>query len=641
MSICIAMEQEVPDVPGVHVHPPASFSTPDPPAGAPHFTEMKSDEVLHALKRLHRSGVGSEFSDSESDVDAGKIQLQTHLCWQEDAQVRTTQQKSRKLASMDPTASSNLAGASSASRSSTCMMLHPSGTFRSCWNLLVAAGVMFDLVVTPLLVFSLPSWLSRYPVSLVVHLFWSVDFVLTFLTGYYQKGFLIMERCKVARNYAQSWMLFDLVLILIDWIVDILDLLTADSPSSVSRSVRMLRLLRLVRVMRAIKLRRGFTAMQDVIHSQSASLYLNFMVSLGQLLMLVHWVACGWFGVTWLHTENWVASSDLRFRDSFFQYLTCVLWAFCQLGVGESPWQPTNTTEMMLNSVIAFTALITAAMLISTMGGLIAGLRKLHEDEKTEFRLLRRYLQKHDIPLDLGHRVTQFLEYQYTERQLARSSQMQVPLLDLLSRPMLQELHFQQHRVALCKIGAIKALLTEDDVHCHHALHRMAHDSLYPSVAAKGDVIFVGGNIATTSYLKMNGRLSYTKDGEFQFIDDARWVAEICLWAPWVHLGILEAQATSELLSLDAPKFCLILAERSDTHHAASSYARRFVSVVQRQSRKSALSDVFLDEGGELASLEEEPAFDMLLPAPLKRLLNQNRTGHGQVHPQGSGGSVA
>ncbi|OLP75944.1 hypothetical protein AK812_SmicGene44188, partial [Symbiodinium microadriaticum] len=103
------MEQEVPDVPGVHVHPPASFSTPDPPAGAPHFTEMKSDEVLHALKRLHRSGVGSEFSDSESDVDAGKIQLQTHLCWQEDAQVRTTQQKSRKLASMDPTASSNLA----------------------------------------------------------------------------------------------------------------------------------------------------------------------------------------------------------------------------------------------------------------------------------------------------------------------------------------------------------------------------------------------------------------------------------------------------------------------------------------------------------------------------------------------------
>ena len=50
MSICIAMEQEVPDVPALHVKPPANFSKPDPPAGAPIFADMNSDEVLHALK---------------------------------------------------------------------------------------------------------------------------------------------------------------------------------------------------------------------------------------------------------------------------------------------------------------------------------------------------------------------------------------------------------------------------------------------------------------------------------------------------------------------------------------------------------------------------------------------------------------
>ena len=37
------------------------------------------------------------------------------------------------------------------------------------------------------------------------------------------------------------------------------------------------------------------------------------------------------------------------------------------------------------NSVIAFRSLITAATLISTMGGLMAGLRKLREDEFNEF----------------------------------------------------------------------------------------------------------------------------------------------------------------------------------------------------------------------------------------------------------------
>ena len=42
----------------------------------------------------------------------------------------------------------------------------------------------------------------------------------------------------------------------------------------------------------------------------------------------------------------------------------------------------------------------------------------------------------------------------------------------------------------------------------------MAYDSLDPMVAAAGDVIFVGGHMATMSYIKMNGRLSYFKDGQ-------------------------------------------------------------------------------------------------------------------------------
>jgi len=640
MSICItvpwtgATPDDEPTSNTLGVKPPGAHE-PKPPDGdlANLPAAGRSSDLLLSLKRLHRTGIEEEESDSDSDV--GNLQLHTHLCWQEGASVRTTHRKMTGAASIEPGGVPSGTIGSNSLRGSRrwAGMLHPSGSFRAVWNLMVGAFVMYDLLVTPLLVFSLPEWLARYPMSLVVEVFWSSDFVLTFFTGYYQKGFLVMERCKVARHYAKTWMLFDFTLILIDWSVDVLDLLTqgsAGEPTELSRTVRMFRLLRLVRVARALKLRRGFTAMQDVIHSQRASLYLKFFVSLGQLLMLVHWIACGWFGVTWLHSENWVASSDLRYRDSLFQYLTCVLWSFCQLGVGESPWQPTNTTEMILASVIAFTALITAAVLISTMGELIAGLRKLRQDELTQFGLLRRYLQKHDIPLDLGHRVTQFLHNQYTERQQASSSQTQVPLLELLSRPMMQELQFERHRSVLCKIGAIKAILSKDDVHCRRVLHKMAYDSLDPMVAAAGDVIFVGGHMATTSYIRMNGRLSYFKDGVFQPLNGAHWISEICLWAPWVYLGDLESQTTSEILSLDAQKFCTILAEGTDTHRAASTYARRFIKVVQRQG---VYSDILTEPYGELDSLEEEPTFDMLLPAPLKRILMQHRVSHGQVRP--------
>ena len=135
---------------------------------------------------------------------------------------------------------------------------------------------------------------------------------------------------------------------------------------------------------------------------QAASLYAGFFTSLGQLLILNHWMACAWFGVRWLHpNDNWVVS-------------------FCQLGVGESPLQPTNTTEMLLNCVIAFRALITTATLISTMSDLIAGLRSLREDEAAQFRLLRRFLAQNNIPHDVSHKVTQFLQHQFTNAQKAR-----------------------------------------------------------------------------------------------------------------------------------------------------------------------------------------------------------------------------
>ena len=44
----------------------------------------------------------------------------------------------------------------------------------------------------------------------------------------------------------------------------------------------------------------------------------------------------------------------------------------------------------------------------------------VQEDENTEFRLLRAYMAQNNIPPELGQKITQFLQYQYTLRQEAR-----------------------------------------------------------------------------------------------------------------------------------------------------------------------------------------------------------------------------
>ncbi len=356
------------------------------------------------------------------------------------------------------------------------------------------------------------------------------------------------------------------------------------------------------------------------------------------------------------------------------QYLMCMLWSFCQLGVGESPLQPTNTTEMLLNCVIAFRSLITSATLISTMSNLIAGLRSLREDEATQFRLLRRFLAQNHIPHDVCHKVTQFLQHQFVKHQQsrpgavdvlmwyyvggvhqkrvhrviglgifrtiscarfdmqgprsksihkyifgrllhlqnlespllivlvlsvslgqrlmrlqlrsivdrlslrarARSSDLRVPILDLLSGPLFRELQFERHRASLCKLPMLKDLLEAPDIQTLETLHS-ATRSLHQLVAATRDIIFLSGSRATSAYFKLGGTLAYYRDQGEEIVDDSCWVAEACLWTPWIHMGDFEAKSVSDLLCLDADSFCETLAKTWSTQLVASAYAVEFL----------------------------------------------------------------
>ncbi|CAE7618979.1 Cnga4 [Symbiodinium sp. CCMP2456] len=645
------------------VHPPKPPPTqelpPAPPLDpilcqsvTPDSSSEKPANVAHrsfvqTLRDLHGLGSG------DNDVDVASLQLHCHDCWQTRLEKKViTTMRSQFIsadASYQSSAQSHIVAVDTDTdtqpQKAWVCMLHPSGGLRTSWNLLVALCVLYDLLVIPLAVFDLPESSLSQALDIGIQAFWNLDFGLAFLTGFYDQGSLVMDRVAVARQYAKTWMVFDLFLILMDWSVTVMDHVTlTGNPADWSRTIRMLRLLRLVRIVRAIKLRRGFVAVQDLLHSQAASLYLSFYVSLGQLLVLNHWMACAWFGVSWLNTDNWVVASGLQDQNAQRQYLACILWSFCQLGVGESPLQPTNEVEMLLNVCITFRSLITSATLISTMSSLIAGLRKIEQDETTEFRLLRRYLKHNEIRSE----VTQFLQHQYALKQQARSFHARVPLLDLLSRPLFHELQFERYRLSLCKLRLIRDLLDEPGMQTLHTLYELASTSLHHTVAASGDVIFLSGKAAASAYLKLSGSLCYYHDEGDDVLDDSRWVAEMCLWAPWVYMGDLESMSMSELLALDADAFCATLSQNWDTQQAASMYAKRFLAAMHKQKM---LTDIFVDYDHDLDSEEsevEQPLVDLsllpFLPASWKRFclqfLRRKRPSTRQIAPEGRGRAV-
>ena len=141
---------------------------------------------------------------------------------------------------------------------SASFALHPGGIYRTIWNMLVALGVLHDLIFVPMYVFELPNTTFFRVMEWITQLFWNFDFVVSVFTGYYDEGVLVRDVRKTFINYAKTWMLFDLGLIAMDWSIVWIDSLGSDQEDLVqwSRTISMLRFLRLIRMLRWVKLRR-------------------------------------------------------------------------------------------------------------------------------------------------------------------------------------------------------------------------------------------------------------------------------------------------------------------------------------------------------------------------------------------------
>ncbi|CAJ1435837.1 unnamed protein product [Effrenium voratum] len=436
-----------------------------PPSRAPSIENPKSSETPTVAQRKDRTlktllNVQGLQPTASETFDLRELDLKVHERW--DA-ARAKQQKHFAKKSLEDGRSKTQAMQPVMTVAEELprrrCVLHPGGRFKTCWNVMVAACVLHDLLVIPLNTFSFPQNVFWDLTSWSVQVFWNLDFFVSLFSAFYDEGALVMSLPRIAAQYARTWMLFDVTMISMDWCFRIMDMVDSEQAESImwSKSLRMLRFLRLMRMLRWVKLRRINEIFQEFFHSQAASLYYGLFHSIATLMVLNHLIACAWFATSHMDEMNWVTDLGIHNDPAEYQYLTCMNWAFAQLGVGSSPAKATNSLEMVFCIVIAFRSLITSSTLISTVSNLMAGLSKIKEDENTEFRLLRCYLAQNNIPIVLGQKITHFLQYQYTLRQEARSADMQVPLLELLSQQLQGELQFARYEESLAKLRLVVA----------------------------------------------------------------------------------------------------------------------------------------------------------------------------------------
>ncbi|CAK9059777.1 unnamed protein product, partial [Durusdinium trenchii] len=458
-------------------------------------------------------------------------------------------------------------------------VLSPMGHFRNVWDFFGILLLALDMIFLPLQFVS-NSLYQEFPIldakSKTAVFYWSFDIVLSFFTGYIEKGLLVESHRQIALRYIKSWFFPDLIVTIIDLVLQFV----GEESRAESAGTRVLRLLRLCRVVRLGKLTRAAAFLRDKFESEVAYTQFTLGIAMLGMLLLEHVIACGWFGLGKMEMEEtWI--SRLPYQGSFALYYTMSLrWALSQLGIGGTQIEAVNEQEGIYTVMVAVVSLLTFSTVISFMTSLISTLQHKRMEETHQFGLLRRFLRVNRIPDELRQRITRFLQHAYSERG---SNSDDPYILELLSENLHAELQLARYQECLNILPFFAQIFRSNllSIAEEQVLHGLARKAMWVHETAEDDVIFCHGNAATAAYFALNGSLLY-----LQLMASAvqakrgQWICEMSLWTDWAHLGDLLTQSFSKVIEIRVQEFCEIVSKAGACQIHAHHYALEYVEAL-------------------------------------------------------------
>jgi len=168
-----------------------------------------------------------------------------------------------------------------------------------------------------------------------------------------------------------------------------------------------------------------------------------------------------------------------------------------------------------------------------------------------------------------------------------------IKLFSLLSRPLLDELHFERYAVYMRNMPVLELLRTDRLGKSRWSLmmHRIASKSISRLILAREDILFHRGDLATMLYCNEDGLLKYEHAEEHTLLDTPDWISEPVLWCSWVHMAKMVSVSESHIFSLDGQAATAVLASQPASWEVCHYYAERFVEQLNTQEI-SALTDL-------------------------------------------------
>eukprot|EP00747_Dinoflagellata_sp_TGD_P204070 gnl/TRDRNA2_/TRDRNA2_77725_c0_seq1.p1 gnl/TRDRNA2_/TRDRNA2_77725_c0~~gnl/TRDRNA2_/TRDRNA2_77725_c0_seq1.p1 ORF type:complete len:604 (-),score=71.09 gnl/TRDRNA2_/TRDRNA2_77725_c0_seq1:157-1920(-) len=551
------------------------------------------------------------------------------------------------------------------------IIMRPNSVRRFCIDAFGMVLMLYDTVVIPLQVFSLPETMLVVIMTWVTRVFWTLNIVFDFFTGYlnHKEEFELRPRL-IAQNYLSHWFPLDILLVACDWLDVIVSSAEATEQASTARVVKTVRLgrhFRMVRMLRLLKIGAMKEKIQARINSEYSHIIFGIVKWFLGLMMVNHWLACAWYAVS-VPTDGWV-EYILEHQESNFEYLytTALHWSLTNLH-GSMDVHPANLPERAFSVSVLSLGLVVFSMFLSSITNMTAELQNSYAESTKRRWLLCRFLREHKVSTELAIRVKHYYDKDiktYQEREKASA------FLDELPDTLLRELFYETR--GKCLIG--HPMLLAFDAHYPQLVRKLCLKTLRPQFISAGETLFTSGDMAKTMLYTTTGSLHYvwigrnraasaTKHmyqpmpsqressrtslreskgrsswarlsrssgsprrnseakpaersmGTIQYglpvqIQNDAWICEPVLWTAWMHRGDAWASVESELLELDCDIFVDIVKANQDVTPMVMEYAKTFV------------------EG--LNSIPENQLTDLLLPSDVAPALRTSQQSSGEA----------
>lgn len=482
----------------------------------------------------------------------------------------------------------------------SCVMLlqrrpiPPSTPLRLFWDLSGLALIMYDICAIPLEAFEFPRTLFHDLMDWIALIFWTVDVVFSFVTGYYYNGQLVLDPHKIAIHYLTTWFFLDIAVIVPEWLTMVAGS-DALSFAGIGRALRLGKAMRVVRLLRVLKLRRILDAVLERIQSEFTFLLISLFRLLFFIVLLNHVIACLWYliGKETLASEmvNWIQEGKYEDEDQTYKYFTSLHWALTQFTPASMNVSATNVYERIFSIAVLFFAMVAFSSIVGGVTASMTQLQNLRSNHMKQFWILRRYLKQNGVGKELQFRIEKFLEYQ-TAKEAEHVQPAMVAHLAKLSQPLKNELQYTIMVQWLRGHPFFSKICT----HMPNFMHKLCSTAIKEKVLGSGDIVFEAGEECSQVYFLSAGLiLEYTHIRETaetsNRLHSKQWISEPALWTPWKHLGVCEAEKPGEIISVDTATFCKEMSAHPAPKSLCAAYARLFVECLNSMP-KHTMSDV-------------------------------------------------